>query len=163
MEKITVVNEKDGIIGYKERGTLTSKEIYRVSALWIENSKGEVLLARRAYSKKKDPGMWGPAVAGTIDKGETYELNIIKEAEEELGLKNIEPKKLVKQRVRTPHNHFTQWFLLKLNKPLEYFKINKEEVAEIKWFPKGELLGLVKEDSPELIVSLKKFIRQSKI
>lgn len=163
MEQIIIVNEEDKVIGYKERDTLTDKDIYRVSALWIENSKDQILLARRAFTKKKDPGMWGPAVAGTIDEGETYESNILKEAEEELGLKNIEPKKLVKQRVRTPNNHFTQWFLLKLNKPLEYFKINKEEVARIKWFPRGELLGLVEEDSPELIVSLKKFIRQSKI
>jgi len=40
--KIINVNEKDEIIGYKERGALESLDIYRVSALWIENSKEEL-------------------------------------------------------------------------------------------------------------------------
>jgi isopentenyl-diphosphate delta-isomerase len=161
MEKIIIVNEEDEIIGYKERDTLTADDIYRVSGLWIENNKGQVLLARRAFNKKKDPGMWGPAVAGTIDKGETYESNIIKEANEELGLQNIKLNKGPKKRIKHPHNHFTQWFLLKLNKPLEYFKINKEEVAEIKWFDKDELINLAKKDDPTLIKSLKQFILSS--
>lgn len=161
MEKITIVNEEDEIIDYKERGTLTDDEIYRVSALWIENDKEQVLLAKRAFNKKKDPGMWGPAVAGTVEEGETYESNIIKEADEELGLQNIQVNKGPKNRVKHSHNHFTQVFLLKLNKSLEYFKINKEEVAEIKWFDKNELIDLAKKDEPTLIKSLKQFIINS--
>jgi len=162
MEKIIIVNEQDEIIGNKERGTLTEDDIYRVSALWIENDKGQVLLARRAFTKKKDPGMWGPAVAGTVDKGETYELNIIKEANEELGLQNIKLNKGIKDRVKHPHNHFTQWFFLKLDQPLECFTIDKKEVAEIKWFDKEELDKLIKENSPELIPSLKLFVKSLK-
>jgi len=161
MEKIIIVNEKDEIINCKARDTLTDDDIYRVSALWIENDKAQVLLAKRAFNKKKDPGMWGPAVAGTVDKGETYESNIIKEANEELGLQNIKLNKGPKDRIKRPHNHFTQLFLLKLNKPLEYFKINKEEVAEIRWFDKDELINLAKKDDPTLIKSLKQFILSS--
>lgn len=161
MEKITIVNEEDEIIGYKERGTLTNENIHRVSALWIENNKAQVLLAKRALTKKKDPGMWGPAVAGTVAEGETYESNIIKEANEELGLQNIQLNKGIKRRTKQPHNHFTQWYFLKLDKPLEYFEIDKEEVAEIKWFDKEELDKLIKENSPELIPSLKQFILSS--
>jgi len=159
MEKITIVNEKDEIIDYKERGTLTKNDIYRVAGLWIENSKGQVLLAKRAVTKKNDPGMWGPAVAGTIDKGESYEQNIIKETKEEIGLTNTNPKKVVKQRVKSPHNHFTQWFLLKINKPLNEFKIKKDEVAELKWFSKQELKELIKDDSA-VVHSMKIFIRE---
>jgi len=161
MEKIIIVDEKDEIIGYKERGTLTNKDIYRVSALWIENNKGQILLARRAFTKKKDPGMWGPAVAGTVEKGETYESNIIKEADEEIGLQNIKVKEWIKKRVKYPHNHFTQMFLLKLDKPLEYFKINKEEVAEIRWFDKDKLINLAKKDGPTIIKSFKQFLLNS--
>lgn len=157
--EIPIVNEKDEIINYKERETLSQEDVYRVSALWIENSQGEILLAKRALTKKKDPGLWGPAVAGTNDKGETYESNIIKESEEELKLINISPEKFVKTRVVLPHNHFTQWFFLKLDKPLDFFKIRKEEVAEIKWFPKQELFKLVEENSKELIKSLKLFVK----
>ena len=83
-ELITIVNLDDEIIGYKPRSEITSQDVYRVSALWIENSKGEILLAQRGFMKRNNPGKWGPAVAGTIDKGESYEENMYKEAEEEL-------------------------------------------------------------------------------
>jgi isopentenyldiphosphate isomerase len=75
--KIIIVNEKDKEIGLKERGTLKTEDIYRVTALWITNSKDEILLAKRALTKSNDPGKWGPAVAGTVDEGETYEENSI--------------------------------------------------------------------------------------
>jgi len=95
--KIIIVDENDNPIGLKERGTLDyDKDIYRVSALWITNSKGQILIARRALTKKQNPGKWGPGVAGTIDEGETYDSNIIKEAKEELGLQNIKPEKWIK-------------------------------------------------------------------
>ena len=71
--KIILVNENDEIIGYKERGTLDKEDIYRVSALWIQNSKGEILLAQRSFNKNNNPRKWGPAVAGTNDEGESYE------------------------------------------------------------------------------------------
>ena len=51
--KIVIVNENDEIIGSKERGTLNQSDIYRVSALWIQNSKGEILLAQRSFNKKR--------------------------------------------------------------------------------------------------------------
>lgn len=154
MMKIVIVNENDEVIGSKERESVTINEIYRVSALWITNSKGEILLARRALTKKKDPGLWGPAVAGTVDEGETYESSIIKEAEEELGLKNIKPVKSHKSRLKSPRNFFTQWFSLKLDKKAEDFDFNKEEVAEIKWFTEQELNDLIKKHPEKVIPSL---------
>ena len=89
--KIPVVNQQDEIIGYKEKSLITTDDIYRVSALWITDTTGRILLAKRAFTKSRHPGLWGPAVAGTVEEGETYESNIIKEAEEEIGLKNILP------------------------------------------------------------------------
>lgn len=133
MARIVIVNENDEIIGHKERGTLDKEEIYRVSALWITNSKGEILLAQRSFSKKHHPGYWGPAVAGTIDEGEDYEDNIIKEAKEEIGLTDISPIKLIKKKVTGEFNHFTQWFGLKMDKDISEFEIQKEEVEALKW------------------------------
>jgi predicted kinase len=90
-ERTIIVNDQDQIIGHKEPGTLLKEDIYRVSSLWVTNSKGDILLAQRKFTQKLDPGKWGPAVAGTVDEGETYESNIIKEAEEEIGLKDMRP------------------------------------------------------------------------
>jgi len=163
MEKIIVVDEKDNLLGAKERGSLTKEDIYRISALWVKNSREEILLAKRAFTKKKDPGLWGPAVAGTVEEGESYEQNILKEVEEELGLKNIKLKKTFKNRRRSPHNHFTQWFFLKIDKEINYFKIQKEEVEEIRWFLKKEFENLFDKNPPLVIPGLKLFIKQIKI
>ncbi len=143
-EEIIIVNEKDEIVEYKKREELKEKEIYRVSALWIKNTDGKILLAKRALTKKKDPGKWGPAVAGTNEKNETYESNIVKEAQEEIGLTNISLIKLNKNNPRDKHNYFCQEFSVILDKEVNEFKIQKSEVAEIKWFTKEELINEIK-------------------
>lgn len=68
--RIIVVNDQDEIIGLKERDTLVQADIYRVAALWVVNSAGDILLAQRKFTKTHDPGKWGPAVAGTVDEGD---------------------------------------------------------------------------------------------
>lgn len=137
--RIVIVNDQDEIIGHKERGTLAKEDIYRVSALWVTNSGGDILLAQRKFTKKQDPGKWGPAVAGTVDEGETYDDNIIKEAEEEIGLANIKPTLGPKRRVSGEYNYFCQWYTLIVDKPAEGFIIQDEEVEQVKWLTRKEL------------------------
>jgi len=157
--KIIIVNTKDEQINIKEQGTLDyEKDIYRVSALWITNSEGQILLAKRAYTKKQHPGRWGPAVAGTIEEGETYDSNIIKEAEEELGLKNIKPKKGFKNMVSIEYLYFVQWYFLELNEPPSFFKPDPREIAEIKWFTKDQLRNMKEELTDGVLNSMKELI-----
>jgi len=137
--RIIIVNDQDEIIGHKERGTLVHEDIYRVSALWVTDSNGDILLAQRKFTKSHDPGKWGPAVAGTLDEDETYESNIIKETEEEIGLKNVTPTLVAKHRVSDEFNYFSQWFTLVIDKPAEDFVIQEEEVEQVRWFSRGEL------------------------
>ncbi len=134
--KITIVDENDTEVGQKERDELTSEDIYRVSSLWVTNSKGEALLARRAFSKKKSPGLWGPAVAGTVEAHETYEDNILKETREEIGviLAKEDLRKGPKVRRATPgNNYFGQWYFATIDKKLEEFVFQEEEVAALQW------------------------------
>lgn len=149
--KIIIVSESDKIICHKDRTKISQEDIYRVSALWITNSKGDILLAKRALTKKHDPGKWGPAVAGTVEECESYQDNIIKEVEEEIGLKNIHPLLGPKLRVSGQHNFFTQWYLLNVDREIDQFQIRTEEVAGLKWFSKKELLANLK-SSPELFL-----------
>jgi isopentenyldiphosphate isomerase len=148
---IPIVDSNDKIIGYKERKDKLPEDTYRVSALWLTNSSGEILLARRSMNKKSDPGRWGPAVAGTVEKGETYTQNIIKETFEEIGLRNIKPIKTIKRRATGNHNHFTQWYFLTIDMDLKDFKIDPKEVAEIRWIKKNELIKDLKKNPSEYI------------
>lgn len=127
--KIIIVDENDKEIGLKERGSVDpKKDIVRVSVLWIINSRGQILLAQRKMNKKYNPGKWGPAVGGTVEESETYESNIYKEAEEEIGLTGYEFKMGPKYFQSHPNKRFSQSFRLELDKPLSFFVIQEEEV-----------------------------------
>lgn len=156
---IIVVDEKDNVVGQEPRETVDKKNLrYRVAALWIKNSKGESLLARRAYTKSHDPGKWGPAAAGTVEEGESYEENVIKEAEEELGLKDLSIKKGPKTRSEGKYRHFTQWFTCTVDRSIDGFKIQEEEVAEVRWFSKEELRNQIKSNPEEFLKKMGEYL-----
>lgn len=147
--KQIIVNEQDEIIGYKLRIEITSQDIYRVSALWIENSRGEVLLAQRGFLKRNSPGKWWPAVAGTVDEGENYEDNIYKEALEEIGLSGCIFSPEEKLRVQWRYHYFCQWFSLVLDKDISEFSKEEGQVESLRWTTKEELKNLI-EICPEI-------------
>lgn len=157
MSKIIIVDEKDNQIALKERDTLESEDIYRVSALWIINSKEELLLAQRKLSKRLDPGRWGPSAAGTVEENETYDSNMLKEAEEEIGLKNFKFKKGPKIRIfRTEgQSYFCQIYILSLDWPISNFKIAEDEVEQIKWVSTQAIIADVKKNPQKYTLTLR--------
>ena len=158
-DRFVVVDGEDNVVGSELRDVIDAKGLrYRVSSLWVKNSRGDVLLARRAYTKTHYPGRWGPAVTGTVDEGESYEENMRKEAEEELGLKDIELKKGPHVEVSGQYNHFTQWFVLTIDKPAYEFEIREEEVVEVKWFSDDELREQIKNDPKEFVKNMGKYV-----
>ncbi len=166
--KVQVVDENDNIIGYKERAEIDyKKDIYRISALWVTNSKGEILVAQRKLTKDKDPGMWDPAAAGTVEEYETYESNIYKEAQEEIGLTGETFLLGPKQRRFTPRQYFCQWYTVILDRDIKDFKIQEDELEQITWIPEEQLVQEVKENPekwiPPMSEIIKTFIDNSKI
>lgn len=157
MVKIYIVDESDNFIGYKERGDIDyEKDIYRSSALWVVNSKGEVLLAQRKLDRVKDPGKWGPAAAGTVEEGETYDSNIYKEAEEEIGLTGYQFEKLKKIRLYAPRHQFMQWYKVVVDEPVDYFTPQPEEVEKVEWISYDNLAREVKENPDKYVASMDK-------
>lgn len=154
MAKIVIVNEKDEPIGYRERGSRAQSEgICRISVLWLTNSKGEVLLAKRKMNKKYNPGKWGPAVGGTVEEGETYDSNIYKEASEEIGLSGFVFEKGEKIFVETPNKRFCQIYCLTIDREFDQFQIQEEEVDQVKWFGQDELKNEI-EHNPDIFTEL---------
>ncbi|MBI5220507.1 MAG: NUDIX domain-containing protein [Candidatus Liptonbacteria bacterium] len=139
-----IVDENDQVIGYKPRSEIQSADIYRVSGLLVVNEYNEMLIAQRSFSKEYDPGKWGPAAAGTVEKGETYETNIRKEAKEELGLENLDLKLGPKERKFGGHNYFAQRFIARISKDTPLV-LQKEEVAAVRWVSRADLERDVRE------------------
>ena len=153
--KIPIVDEDDNIICHKERSEKTKEELCRASDLWITDTEGNILLAQRSFKKAHYPGEWGPAAAGVVEEGETYESCIIRETEEEIGLKDIEPELSFKNRY---HNCLAQHFKLTLPVGFNDFILQKEEVEQVKWFTKDELLKEIEENSNNYMTGLEGLI-----
>jgi len=158
-QNLIVVDENDNIIDHMPQDLVDKKHlIYRTTALWIKNSKGEILLARRGYNMSHHPGKWGPAVAGTVEQGESYKQTIIREAKEELCLKNIKIKKGPKTLTQGDYNHFVQWYSCIVDKQAKEFNFQKEEIAEIKWFSKTEFLKEIKTNPEEFLKRMQEYL-----
>ena len=151
-EKYVVVDENDNVIGAKPRGMLLATDIYRVSGLWMTSSNGDILLAQRALTKHQNPGAWGPAVAGTVEEGETYEDNIIKETAEEIGLTGLSLTKGPKQHFQGQYHCFCQWFTATSDKDAADFTIQASEVAQVRWIGRADLVADVR-DYPEKYIT----------
>ena len=136
--KIPIVNEQDEIIGYKEKKDLTINDINRDTGLWVFDENGNILLSKRSSNKKIYPNCWSAAVAGTVEEGETYESNVIKEAEEELGLLNIKPKFVCKYFKQKEIKRMNGMFKILIKHDYD-FKVEPMEISEIRWFSRGEL------------------------
>jgi len=156
--KNVIVNEDDNIIGVKTRSNIKPSDIYRVSCLWLRNSKNEVLLAQRSLSKRNDPGLWGPAVAGTVAENETYEENIIKEIKEELDLSEMNltlgPKKLIEGERR----FYVQIFYGLIDREAKDFTRQKDEIEQVAWFNEDDLFLEVKKNPEKFIASVPELI-----
>ncbi|MBI2573293.1 NUDIX domain-containing protein [Candidatus Woesearchaeota archaeon] len=157
-DEIPIVNEQDEIIGYRNRTNLKEGDMYRVSMVWITDSKQRILLAQRSKIKALSPLCWGPAAAGTLERGETYEQNIVKEAMEELGIIGIKFTKGVKFKQQSTRSYFVQTFFATLDRAEKDFRIQKEEVEQVKWFTRSELRKEFSANPKSFVPSMKTYI-----
>lgn len=151
-ELITIVDERDCVIGAKLRDECTHADIFRISGLWLTNSKGLIMLAQRTWNKKSLPGLWGSAAAGTVAEGESYQENIYREATEEIGLSGVKfqlgPKIFFDSGERRA---FYTWYTVVLDRALDGYFLQPEEVERVLWFSPGDLRAQLNQN-PEKFV-----------
>ena len=159
--KAQIVDENDIVIGLKERDQIDyQNDIYRVTSLWLTNPKGEILLARRSMEKLKDPGRWGPAVSGTIEEDENYDENVYKEAMEEIGLENVIFTKGPKTRIHYPRNYFCQWYFAEIDREIESFVMQPEEVDALMWISMKDFLEDLMTNPNRYVVAMPEIMTQ---
>ena len=150
-EKIQLVDVQDNVVGEKWRSDLTNDDCWRIISLWITNNEGKVLLQQRSFNKKLAPGVWTAAVEGTVDYGDSYEITAKREAEEEMGLKNL--------RLVETGKYFGPWggfgkrqcqgYTAVYSGDPSAIIIQESEVNDIKWLNLAEIKQLYQE-MPEL-------------
>ena len=150
-EKVVLVNEKDEILGLMEKMQAHENGIlHRAFSVFLFNSKGEMLLQKRAAEKYHSPNQWTNACCSHPRVDETYEQAAHRRIKEELGIGcHLEEK---------------FWFIYKADvgqnlweHELDHvftgnydgkFSLNEEEVSDIRYITM-EALDAEMESNPE--------------
>jgi len=112
---------------------------HRVSHIWLQNDKGQLLCQQRSFEKELYPGFWECFFGGHIRPNETYEQAAIRELDEELGVE-VNAKDLYLWRVykffdkaEGYNNEFMGVFVARWNGKLEDLVFDDGEVARAAW------------------------------
>lgn len=150
-EKVVLVTEKDEVLGLMEKMQAHENGIlHRAFSVFLYNSKGEMLLQKRAAEKYHSPNQWTNACCSHPRMEETYEQAAKRRIKEELGIDCELEEKF--------------WFIYKADvgqnlweHELDHvfvgnyegeFNLNKEEVAEVRYISL-ENLYIELENNPE--------------
>lgn len=149
--KITIVDNKDKVIGSEERDIARQQGLaHRIVRVFVLNDYGQVLLHKRSKKLKDNPGKWDQSAGGHVDEGEDYAIAAKRETSEELGIEINDFISLGKFYIERPAlggivRRFQTVFKCQWNGSINY---NKSEIVEIKWVTIEEIDNWLK-TSPE--------------
>ena len=142
MEIIDVFNENNEPLNY----TMTRDEVHeknlwhRHASGWIMNKKGEILLQKRAKTKKKNPGIWSKT-GGHVDSGESPIEAVKREIKEEIGIdindSDLELTNIYKSEGKD--HYFSYGYVVFVDKKVNEFVLQEDEVEEVKYYTIEEL------------------------
>ncbi|MCL2860544.1 MAG: NUDIX domain-containing protein [Oscillospiraceae bacterium] len=156
MEYLDVVDEENNLTGKtEERDIIHAKGLWhREISVWIMNQNKELLIQKRAATKKQGANNWSTC-AGHVDIGEDPQKTAIREIKEELGIevKETELEYLFTEKIsvvlsNSYNNIFSYKYLLKTTALIEDYKINLEELSEVRYISFDEVEQLMK-DKPK--------------
>lgn len=123
------------------------KDQYRlVVHVCIFNDKNEMLIQRRHPSKKIYPDRWDVTISGSVKSNEDTRYAGEREVLEELGYR----VNLYNVRTSITFNFnegFDDFYLIKKEINLQNLTLGVNEVTEIKWAKKHEILNMLDEDN----------------
>lgn len=130
---------------------------HKAVAVFIINSKKQVLLQKRSKNKKMWPDMWDISAGGHVLAGEFGFQVIIREIKEELGL-SVKKEEIIFIGCSTSINkkgdilnkHFNEYYIVTKDIDEKNLSLQKEEVSEVKWINKEEIIERIKNNYDEI-------------
>ncbi len=152
-EFFDVLNEKGQYINQIEtRETCHTKGLWhKAVAVFIINSKKQVLLQKRSPYKKLWPNYWDITAGGHVLAGEFGFQAIIREIKEELGLTLLKNDMLFigssiscDTKNEIINKHFNEFYIINKDIDISKLTLQTEEVTEVKWINKDEIIKKIK-------------------
>lgn len=164
-ELLDIVDEKNNLTGkIAEKSYIHDNGIWhREVACWIMNEKGEILVQKRSLNKQHAPGKWD-ITAGHVKMGEELKKAMIREIQEEVGMKviedNLELLMIAKREgITTNNNTFQYQYFTYTYKKIEEYKMQKEEVDEIKYISLKDLREIILKRDEEYTFAKREYIK----
>ncbi len=83
---IALVNENDEVVGYDEKFDVHKRALlHRAFSIFVINTKGEIMIHKRALDKYHSPGLWTNTCCSHLPKGMAMEEAIHQRLVEEMG------------------------------------------------------------------------------
>lgn len=144
MEYFDILDDKGALTGkVKARHEVhRDGDWHRAANLWLINGRGEILLQRRSLMKESFAGLWDLSCAGHVQAGSNSRETIMREAEEELGVRILAEElvllttiqeRFVLNEGKYHDNEFRDIYLVRKDLEISDCRLQVEEVAEVKW------------------------------
>lgn len=158
---------------YKADGTLAGFDIIRgekipnniyhlVCEAVIRHTDGDYLLMRRSFEKEIHPGKWEIGAGGSALKGENKLQAILREIEEETGIKEGNCEEIYSV-VHSGHHAIYYGYLFVTSIDKRNIRLQDGETIDYKWITKNELIQFYEtECSPTFKERLKDFMESLK-
>ena len=135
----------------QEKNVIVSGLRHRAVAVFIINSKNQVLLQKRSEKQRMWPGMWDLSSGGHVDSGEQGFQAIQRELHEELGL-DIQTSDMtfIGSALSTNikgdiiNKHLNEYYVVNKDIDLASLRLQATEVDEVKWVDKEEITKRIK-------------------
>ena len=140
IEIFPITDEDGNIIGEAPRSVChdgKSKLLHPVVHLHLFNSDGNLFLQKRSLKKDIQPGKWDTSVGGHFKPGETPLEALERETEEEIGLRNLDPKFIGKYIWESQYEKELVYSFVATSD--ETPLINKDEIEEGKYWSIDEI------------------------
>lgn len=154
---VVIVDESDSVIGEAPLAEARRRGlIYRLVFIIVEDSRGRVLLQKRADNLVHFPGRWDISAGGHVDGGNGYVEAALDELQEEIGV-YLKPENLKEAAyfyTETPEllgmypPRYVRIFTTTLDDTPQ--DLHGGEVSEVRWFTKQEIKQLM-QTQPELV------------
>ena len=109
--------------------------------IWYINAKGELLVQRRSLRKKAAPGLWACS-GGSALRGETSEMALVRESEEELGI-TPDVSRSVRFLSYMSEDCITDVYIVPWEGDAAPLRLQEEEVMDAKWISQEEMRSLI--------------------
>lgn len=169
-DEYDVLDENGNSLGFTQKRSelhLNGKW-HAASHVWIINPKRELLITRRSLKAGTSPGAWTMSAGGHVDAGEAPVETAIREVKEEIGIEFLESrfKKLFVTKFKSGDyfpgkdvNQFHHVFLVESDQPLGEYKIDGNEVIDIKFIHHEELKSVISNGEIEMTPQYEQFSR----